>query len=304
MDHKAFPIARGTSAALWFCGVIGVFLLGIGAMFGTLTFFGSRIVTVEVSDQGVRVHGDMYGRFIPRASLQVNAARVLDLGAEPGFAPVSRTNGTGLPNYQSGWFRLANGSKALLFVTDWSRAVIVPANENFQFVVSPAEPRAFLAALEQPASAAAIFPISAAAAPLTSTLPGLFLIPGLLIPLAVAALLAYIAYSTQRVTFEVSREGLRIRGDLFGRLIPSSSLRVEDAKIVDLKKEPAHRPVLRTFGVGMPGYGSGWFRLKDWGKALLFLTDTSCAVYLPTTDGYALLISPADPEGFLAALRA
>ncbi len=98
MDHKVFPIARGSAAALWFCGVIGVFLLGIGAMFGTLTFFGSRIVTVEVSDQGVRVHGDMYGRFIPRASLQVNAARVLDLGAEPGFAPVSRTNGTGLPN--------------------------------------------------------------------------------------------------------------------------------------------------------------------------------------------------------------
>jgi hypothetical protein len=54
----------------------------------------------------------------------------------------------------------------------------------------------------------------------------------------------------------------------------------------------------------MPGYSSGWFLLKDHSKGLLFLTDPSRTVYLPTTDGYSLLISPADPEGFLAALKA
>ena len=37
---------------------------------------------------------------------------------------------------------------------------------------------------------------------------------------------------------------------------------------------------------------------------LLFLTDPSRAVYLPTTGSYTLLIGPADPEGFLAALEA
>jgi hypothetical protein len=40
------------------------------------------------------------------------------------------------------------------------------------------------------------------------------------------------------------------------------------------------------------------------GKGLLFLTDRSRTVYVPTTDGYALLISPADPESLLAALNA
>jgi hypothetical protein len=57
-------------------------------------------------------------------------------------------------------------------------------------------------------------------------------------------------------------------------------------------------------GVGLPGYSSGWFRLTDQSKGLLFLTDPSRAVYLPTTDGYTLLISPAEPERFLAALKA
>jgi hypothetical protein len=304
MDQKIFPIARGSSSALWFCGVIGSLMLGVAALLGTLSFFGSSMVRLEVSDGGLRVRGDMYGRLIPGADLQVGRARALDLGAEPGYAPEIRTNGIGLPNYQSGWFRLANGSTALLFVTDWSRAVLVPTTEDFDLLVSPADPQAFLAALKQPAAAVATFPISAGGPPSASAPSWLLLLPGVLIPLAIAALLGSLASSTRRVRFVVSDEGLRIQGDLFGRLIPRSLLRVEDARILDLKKEPARKPWLRTFGVGMPGYSSGWFRLKDRGKGLLFLTDHSRAVYLPTTEGYALLISPADPEGFLAALKA
>ena len=146
MDHKVFPIARGSSASLWFCGVIGVLVFGVGTLIGILTFFGSRIVSLEVSDRGLHVHGDMfYGRFIPRATLQIAGARAIDPAAEPGYAPKTRTNGIGLSNYQSGWFKLANGSTALLFVTDWSRAVLVPTTENFDLLVSPADPHAFLA---------------------------------------------------------------------------------------------------------------------------------------------------------------
>jgi hypothetical protein len=71
-----------------------------------------------------------------------------------------------------------------------------------------------------------------------------------------------------------------------------------------LKTEPVHKPTLRTFGVGMPGYSSGWFRLKNRDKGLLFLTDPAHTISLPTTDDHTLLISLADPEGFLAALKA
>ncbi len=70
--------------------------------------------------------------------------------SNPGTSRSSRTNGIGLPNYQSGWFRLANGSAALLFVTDWSRAVVVPTTEHFDLLVSPADPQAFLTALNRP----------------------------------------------------------------------------------------------------------------------------------------------------------
>ena len=56
-------------------------------------------------------------------------------------------------------------------------------------------------------------------------------------------------------------------------------------------------------GTGLPGYQAGWFRLRNGEKALLYLTDRARAVYIPTTAGYSLLLSPADPDGFLSQLR-
>jgi hypothetical protein len=304
MNHGVFRIARGSSASLWFCAGFGIFLFLLGTFMSTVWLFGSRIVQLEVSDRGVRVRGDIYGRLIPRGALRIDQAKPLDIGADPGHAPAGRTNGIGLPNYQAGWFRLSNGSSALLFVTDWSRAVLVPTNERFDLVVSPSDPQAFLAALNRPTTSGATFDLSPAPSRSKASILELLIGPALLLPIALAALFGYLAYSTRHVTFEISPQGLRIRGDLFGRLIPMGSLRIEEAEILDLKKVKTHRPLLRTMGVGLPGYSSGWFRLSGSGKGLLFLSDPTRAVYLPTTNGYALLVSPDDPHAFLAALEA
>jgi hypothetical protein len=104
--------------------------------------------------------------------------------------------------------------------------------------------------------------------------------------------------------FEVSPEGLRLRGDLYGRLIPVGDLRGAAARRVDFAREPALQPRVRTLGTALPGYRAGWFRLRNGEKALLYLTDRARAVYIPTNVGYSVLLSPRDPDGFLQALRA
>lgn len=103
--------------------------------------------------------------------------------------------------------------------------------------------------------------------------------------------------------FEVTAEGLQIRGGLFGRTIPASQLRLDEAKIVDLSASEELRPRWRTMGIGLPGYQAGWFRLRNKEKALVFL-NRNRALYVPTTAGYSLLISPADPDALLGAMRA
>ncbi len=124
-----------------------------------------------------------------------------------------------------------------------------------------------------------------------------------LLPLGLLALFLFISYSATHVQFEVSPEGVRIRGDLYGRVVPASSLILARARQVNLLRDNDLRPAVRTNGIGMPGYQSGWFRLRDGEKALLFVTDKSNVIYVPTRDGYSLLLSPAEPQAFLSGLQ-
>lgn len=56
-------------------------------------------------------------------------------------------------------------------------------------------------------------------------------------------------------------------------------------------------------GTGLRAFAAGWFRLRGGEKALIYLTDRHSVLYVPTLDGYSLLLSSSEPERFLAALR-
>ncbi len=131
-----------------------------------------------------------------------------------------------------------------------------------------------------------------------------FLIPVIVILLGAMVLVATSVRGARSASFEIRQEGLRLRGDLYGRLIPKAQLQLNLARRVDLAREQGLRPRSRRLGTALPGYQAGWFRLRNGDKALLYLTDRTRAVYVPTTAGYGLLLSPADPDGFLSRLRA
>ncbi len=131
-----------------------------------------------------------------------------------------------------------------------------------------------------------------------------FFIPIAIVLFAAATTLVITALGPRRARYELSSEGIAFRGDVYGRrLIPASELRGGLARIVDLERDPDLAPRWRTMGTGLPGYKAGWFRLRNGEKALVSLTDTHRAVYLPTSRGFALLVSPAQPDSFLAAVR-
>ena len=119
----------------------------------------------------------------------------------------------------------------------------------------------------------------------------------------VFAALAYTAYSARNSRVEVSADSLRLVGDFWGRSIDFESLRLADAAIIDLDSSSNYAPRRRTFGTAVPGYASGWFRLRNGDKALAYLTTRDSVVYIPTSLGYSLLLSADRPEQFLEALR-
>ena len=115
--------------------------------------------------------------------------------------------------------------------------------------------------------------------------------------------LAYTAYSSRNSRVEIESDRIKLVGDFWGREIPFTLLNVSGARILDLTENTEYSPKRRTFGTGLPGYASGWFRLRSGEKALVYLTKRRDVVYVPTSDGYSLLLSVEEPERFIAMLQ-
>jgi hypothetical protein len=144
-----FPIAPAASRWVWVLPILMAVLLGGVSLIVCRSVVASRTARFEVAPDGLHLRGDWYGRTIRVEQILRDGIRRIDFGAEPGLAPRWRTMGTGMPGYQSGWFRLRNGEKALLYLTDRSRAVYVPTTDGYSVMVSPADPDAFVGALRR-----------------------------------------------------------------------------------------------------------------------------------------------------------
>ncbi|MDQ3949722.1 MAG: PH domain-containing protein, partial [Gemmatimonadota bacterium] len=119
-----------------------------------MTVTGSRTATFELSPAGLRLRGDLYGRRLPASALRGGAARVVDLEREPALSPRRKTIGTALPGYRAGWFRLGNGEKALVYVTDRRQVVYVPTRAGYSVLLSVDRPAEFVDRLRAIAPAA------------------------------------------------------------------------------------------------------------------------------------------------------
>src|SRR5579862_5336142 len=107
MATQVFPIVPA-QASVYLILVPILLILFIGGGVATYAAFASRHVKFEVSNDGVTIRGDMFGRSVPKDKMVLKSARVVDLEQETELKPKWRTGGTGYPGYKAGWYRLAN----------------------------------------------------------------------------------------------------------------------------------------------------------------------------------------------------
>ncbi|HEX6612569.1 MAG TPA: hypothetical protein VF022_01740 [Rhodanobacteraceae bacterium] len=88
------------------------------------------------------------------------------------------------------------------------------------------------------------------------------------------------------------------------RLVALQRLAPRGIMEVDLKRHPELRPLLRTLGLGLPGFNGGWYRLRDGRKALCLVTERDRVTVLEDETGLVYLLSLADPEPLRRALQA
>lgn len=122
--------------------------------------------------------------------------------------------------------------------------------------------------------------------------------------LALGLMFAWFTWAATHATAIVEGGELRLQMPLYGRHIAIADLHLDQARVVDLDRSSPLRPRMRTNGLGLPGYGIGWFRLRDGSKALMAMSSRRGMLYLPTRHDYVLLLSTSDPERLLMQLRA
>ncbi|MCD6196065.1 MAG: hypothetical protein J7J82_04690 [Staphylothermus sp.] len=74
---------------------------------------------------------------------------VVDLSKHPELRPKIRTFGTGLPGLNLGWFKLANGSKAFLAITNNKQGVVIKLRDGTYVILSPKNIQEFINTLKQ-----------------------------------------------------------------------------------------------------------------------------------------------------------
>ncbi|OGO30729.1 MAG: hypothetical protein A2Z29_00635 [Chloroflexi bacterium RBG_16_56_11] len=143
------PASGGAYTFIWiFSLAIVLILLGVLGLFISLGYQAGHL-KYTVNDEGLRISPGLYGRFIPREKIDSAGVKVINLSIDNEYQPKGKTNGSNLPGFYSGWFKLANKEKALVFLTDRSRVVYIPTNDNYAVLLSVREAEEFAAVLQR-----------------------------------------------------------------------------------------------------------------------------------------------------------
>lgn len=135
------------------------------------------------------------------------------------------------------------------------------------------------------------------------------------LPLTVGVLLAGMALlggvialvldrAMRRHHVTVDADGVEVATTFYKRRLAWGELRLEEARVVNLDEHSDLKPLVKTNGTALPGFKSGWFRLRNRQKALVAMTQGPRVAWVPTTLDYGLLLQPRQPQALLEHLRA
>ncbi|CRR07891.1 PH domain-containing protein [Stenotrophomonas sp. FR010] len=109
------------------------------------------------------------------------------------------------------------------------------------------------------------------------------------------------AFFRRRV--ELADNVLDVRSTMYRRRVAVAQLRLDQAEVVDLQRDPRYGIRFKTNGYAMPGFYSGHFRLQGGAKGFALVTNRARVLALPVRDGSTLLLSLDRPQALLEALR-
>lgn len=109
------------------------------------------------------------------------------------------------------------------------------------------------------------------------------------------------AMRRHRVT--VDADGVEVATTFYKRRLAWGELRLDEARALNLDEHADLKPRVKTNGTSIPGFKSGWFRLRNREKALVAMTVGPRVAWIPTTKGYGLLLQPRQAQALIDHLQ-
>ena len=130
----------------------------------------------------------------------------------------------------------------------------------------------------------------------------LSLIPILIIMLVLLGLFIGIIFAIKNTSISINEKDIVIKSFLYGRKISINDVLLNEVQSINLKQNDEYNVILRTNGIGLPNFLSGWMRLKNGKKALVFLTNRENVLLMPTKD-FIVLFSMEKTEEIITKLN-
>jgi len=128
-----------------------------------------------------------------------------------------------------------------------------------------------------------------------------FLVP-VFILLGISVLLVGIIFSMKNTSISIKDNEIIIKSFLYGRKIPIDEVLFDEIKTVNLNESKEYNVAVRTNGIYLPNFLSGWTRLKNGKKALAYLTNREKVLFMPTQN-FIVLFSMEKTDEFVSKLN-
>lgn len=114
----------------------------------------------------------------------------------------------------------------------------------------------------------------------------------------------FIGRTMRKHAVTLDHDGLAVNTCFYTCRLGWRELQLAQARAVDLEEHTGLKPMLKTNGVSLPGYHSGWFRLRNGRRALVAIAGGTRVVHVATTRDYDLLLQPRQPRALLQRMKA
>jgi hypothetical protein len=83
-----------------------------------------------LTPNSLTIHDRLYPATVNASDIDVDSIRLVNIGTDPDWRPVERTNGFANGHYRSGWFRVRTGQKVRMYRADSRVLVLLPPKGN------------------------------------------------------------------------------------------------------------------------------------------------------------------------------